>query len=365
MVKESAFSRRFLETVLDKHARNRTTPNKVRFGGATSFRSATNQTKDWRQEFVNRLDAASNQGATELTLDFQNSQMGDAGVQALSDVLMAAHAASTLPSLVGLLLENSNVGAEGAKTLSRLVCGGALSSLKSLGLGRNKISHSPEGMGALATSFGGPMGCKPPPLRRLEVRGNWIGDAGMEAFAACVAPDAFPNLEYLGFADNKIGDKGIKKLADAIVPPSNPNQVSWELAMEEPKFRVPSLHKLDLLPNRLSESTENLPSLQIGEDGMHSVSNALRQGALSSIPLPLRSLSDLDLSRNQIGDEGMRSLSNALREGALPSLDKIYLSFNSQTQQGDDAVTTAMARREGWLVPIQEGSTFFQDSQRS
>ncbi|QPJ61224.1 MAG: hypothetical protein G3M70_04695 [Candidatus Nitronauta litoralis] len=123
-------------------------------------------------------------------------------------------------------------------------------------------------------------------LRRVNMGGNKIGDAGADLLARC---EAMAKVKWLEMGGNDLGPEGVRAL-----------------------IRSPHLSKLKTL---------NFYRNWIRDDG----------AIILAEENELEKLEDLDLAQNEIGDPGMLALSNSKR---LPNLVAISMDNNFGTREG-------------------------------
>ena len=227
---------------------------------------------------------------------------------------------------------------------------------------------------------------------RLQLGANGLGDAGVEALAACaIASGALSSLTVLGLSDNRIRDVGIAALAKALGVPHG----------------FPRLEELVLSLNRIGDAgmlsfadhmrrgvlrhlvTLRLDSNRIGADGARSLARSFGRGAMAGVatldlsgnklmdagvmslsriaPKALHRLERLDLSGNALGgrnfdgggDAGVEAIAAAVAEGCLPALHTLRLNANRVGDEGATALATAIrlraqAGRRGSALALRE-----------
>ncbi|MCA9482407.1 MAG: hypothetical protein KC553_01600 [Nitrospina sp.] len=123
-------------------------------------------------------------------------------------------------------------------------------------------------------------------LRRVNLGGNKIGDAGADLLARC---EAMSKVKWLEMGGNDLGPEGLRAL-----------------------IKSPHLRKLKTL---------NLYRNFIRDEG----------ATLLAEENELDKLEDMDIAQNEIGDPGLLALANSK---ALPNLVALYLDNNFATREG-------------------------------
>lgn len=126
-----------------------------------------------------------------------------------------------------------------------------------------------------------------PYLQKLSLRYTHFGTKGVCLF--CNSLEALPKLHTLEVNDNEFGDEGTIEFSKALA-----------------NGALPALRKLDLTKNNISD------------DGIRSLCAAIDK----------RPLEIFCLDHNLIGDNGMRSITDAVRNGALPLLQWFTMRDN-------------------------------------
>ena len=156
-----------------------------------------------------------------------------------------------------------------------------------------------------------------PSLRSLEVINQGSGgDEGVALLAAGLGVGCLPSLQSLYLKNVNLGPQGASALASALN-----------------KRAVPLLKVLALTGNPL------------GDAGMNAIAPCLRE---------LDVLERLWLGCACIGDEGVASLSAALRGGALPSLKRLWIEDNPASQWAQDAAQEAAPKSSRQMFAVRK-----------
>ena len=233
-------------------------------------------------------------------------------------ILYLVAALKRMPNLRILDLNNTNLGDAGVQALAQVEC----PSLEEINLADNDLG--PDAVNAIADAS-----TNWPQLRSLNLDGNpQLGAAGAEAL--CRA--AFPYLEEILLDDCGLGLDGAQSL--------NRAAIQW------PRLRFLTLDSNALgdegvvaLLARPRGAARALPALEdlrldrneIGGQGVASI-------AVASMRLPR--LLFLDLSFNSLGDSGARALAQA----HFPRLETLHLQVNNVGAEGEAALDAARTR---------------------
>lgn len=129
-------------------------------------------------------------------------------------------------------------------------------------------------------------------LRRINLGGNKVGDAGADLLARC---EAVSKVKWLEMGGNDLGPEGVRALVHS-----------------------PHLRKLKTL-NFYRNWIRDEGAIILAEEN------------------ELEKLEDMDLAQNEIGDPGLLALSNSKR---LPNLVALYMDNNFGTREGREQAKT-------------------------
>mmetsp|Transcript_30602 Transcript_30602/g.98301 ORF Transcript_30602/g.98301 Transcript_30602/m.98301 type:complete len:534 (+) Transcript_30602:116-1717(+) len=152
-------------------------------------------------------------------------------------------------------------------------------------------------------------------LQKLNLRGNQIGDAGMNALAGALASGSLGSLKELNLSDNEIGDAGVSALAGAVASGS-----------------------LGSLTGSKLHVGLGLGYNQVGDAGMIALSRAIASGSMANLRV-------LGLTANKISDAGMSAFAEAVRSGSLAALQDLRLDDNMPSESGMKAIYEAAEKR--------------------
>ena len=258
------------------------------------------------------------QGLTEITLHKVN--MDDM----LMDILLSNIIKRHIKSLQSLDVSENNISAEGAVTLTQVVC--ECKCLKRLNVSHNYIGVNranlmvDDGMNAFSEALDNNSS-----LQILNVSHNFICDDGLKVLAKSLHTNN--SLQVLDISQNFIGDDGVKDLAEALhenetlkelIIGSNQIGKQGAYTLAEAMKVTQSIHKLKLCSNNIRDSgvtafaeslgtNTSLTSLDvalnnIGPDGAKALAKALDTNS---------HLTELDVSFNHIGDDGIKAIAVA------------------------------------------------------
>uniref|UniRef100_A0A061R3F0 C-src tyrosine kinase n=2 Tax=Tetraselmis sp. GSL018 TaxID=582737 RepID=A0A061R3F0_9CHLO len=193
------------------------------------------------------------------------------------------------PTLTELSLDESGIGAEGAKELAKALR--QSSKLKQLNLRKNAFGA--EGAKALAEALK-----HNSVLTRLSLGDNGIGAEGAAAIAEALRHNGA--LTVLSLQHNGIGAEGAEMMAKAL-------------------RHNGALKQIHLIKNG------------IGDEGASALAETLRHNS---------SITDLGLQWNRIGDKGAKVLAKALQHNR--SLKELYLGKNTVGEEGVKALAEAL-----------------------
>ena len=155
-------------------------------------------------------------------------------------------------------------------------------------------------------------------LKELELVGNKLHDAAMQAIAGAISRGAVPMLTCLHVGRNAIGDDGLRALAEAFG-----------------EGALPRLETLMLVHNKISA------------DGVAALSQAAESGALAA-------LACLGLSGNEIGTHGLKSLASAASDDeVLAKLAELHLVSIGATEEGLGALAETLMPKVGGLPALR------------
>ena len=211
-----------------------------------------------------------------------------------------------------------------------------------------------------------PFNIDDPKITSLNLSNIKLTHSNIKVFMNELSKGALPKLTSLSLSHNKIGDSGVIAFATALgsgalvgVHEGFTCEVSgmmpilgsrYHLKGEDYDLCEDEFDQLDVEEKQKYEkiaptvfarralaqlTTLYLDDLQIGDEGMRSLSDAIGSGALPN-------LRRLSLSTNNIGDEGMRSLLDAIGNGALASLTTLEIGGNKIGNDGMKSLATAI-----------------------
>ncbi|KAM9434164.1 protein NLRC3-like isoform 2-T2 [Clarias gariepinus] len=293
------------------------------------------------------------------TIDLSKNELGDSGVQRLSDVLKDPHCkvetlrlincgisaegcadlASALNSnpshLRELQLSNNKLGDSGVKYLSVIMensqCG-----LETLGLCYCGISD--EGCAALTSA----LILNPTHLRQLDLSGNELGDTGGKHLSD-ILKNPHCKLEKMRLHKCGISVKGCAALASALR--TNPSYLR-ELHLSKNPIGDLGLKHLSAVLENPQCIVEILRLFQCDLSGEGCAALA------SALILNPSHLKELHLSENNLGDSGVKHLS-ALLENPHCKLEALRLCKSGVTDEGCTALASALRSNPSHLRELQ------------
>ncbi|KAL0242519.1 hypothetical protein GEMRC1_005082 [Eukaryota sp. GEM-RC1] len=223
--------------------------------------------------------------------------------------MLLIEALKTNTTVTSVDLEDSSIGAEGAKALAEALKVNA--SITSVSLAENSIGD--EGVSALAEALKVNAS-----ITSICLLYNSIGAEGASALAeALKVNNSVTNID-LSF--NSIGAEGARALAEALRV--NASVTSIDLSFNS--IGAEGARALaEALRVNASVTSINLGGNSIGAEGVKSLADVLKVNT---------SVSSIDLEDNCIGDEGVRSLADVLKVNA--SITSVNLEDNSIGDEG-------------------------------
>jgi CheY-like chemotaxis protein len=255
------------------------------------------------------------------TLDLSFCNISSRGLLSLCDGL-AARSARGMPPLQALSLTGNTIKMDAAKKLGRALCSSSddpsNARKKRKSWNEYTIQSSPANRTSLTSSFSSSMG-----LKLLHLGSTSISSRCLIEILTGLGP-ACP-LEELKLHSNRIGPEGAAALV-AFLDRRSPENLNQPV--------LPKLNRLDMSYNELGDlGTTNLTRAiskrakismtevslsgnEMGSKGIESIMNKLLQHKLIT----------LNLDNNRIGDQGCQLVAASLP--SIPSLTRLNLAFN-------------------------------------
>ena len=154
-----------------------------------------------------------------------------------------------------------------------------------------------------------------PQLEQLNLAGNYIGDAGMQAICDGIGRGAAPSLRWFALRANEFGPVGAEALAAALfrgampnlemlLPIGNPIGNQGIAALTASLRKMPKLWLL------------RLESCEIGDEGVASLFANLGKD-------DFKALQELYLDFNEVSHKSCRTLVSVINEGGLPAFEEV------------------------------------------
>jgi len=226
-------------------------------------------------------------------------------------------------SLENVAIEDASLG---DRELELLAAGLEKTNLKTLRLGRNKLTAA--GAASLVKIL-----ASNEQLSELHLESNQLGDAGIAVLAE--GASKHKTLRVLNLADNQISAAGVAKFA--AIQGSAENLIA-SLLFAKNKIGDDAAQPIVQLCSAKAISVVDLSGNQIGDAG----ARALAQGLANN-----DNVEQLNLSGNRIGSEGAAALAEILAK-SNKSIDKLDLSDNKVTC---GAKAASLLQAESFTVP--------------
>lgn len=256
-------------------------------------------------------------GSTINTIDFDNKQIGSAGIQILAGALKSSTQVTTLK------LSNNSLGLAGAQVLAAVLK--VNKKITHIYAGNNQIGDAGALVFAQALESNNTVIC-------VDLGDNQIGNDGARGLAQALKTNK--TLTSLNLVKNQIDDRGAYELEQGIQ--SNEKLLYFSLYLNPISKRADYqaqeyIRRNRFLPALTQDSVADLSKMQLGDEGAETIAKLLKTNT---------TLTKLNLQSNQIGDAGFVALAMMLQSNS--TLVNLDLSWNWPGTKGIKALAQAL-----------------------